>query len=150
GVPFDVVLCCDPFRPKLDYEKLFPGYTILMQAGEDLGEGLKKSTYALLLSPSPVITIGTHCVALEPRHPNETAEKLASGFDLVLGPALDGGYYLIGMRKLYPEIFKDIAWSTDSVLRETRERADRLKLKVHELEPLADIDTESDLKNAGF
>ena len=56
--------------------------------------------------------------------------RLEQGSDLVLGPAEDGGYYLIGLRRLVPELFKNLEWSGPKVLRETLERARRVGLTV--------------------
>lgn len=65
--------------------------------------------------------------------------------DIVIGPAEDGGYYLIGMRQARPELLTDIPWSTDAVLRETLRRCDALGLGVALLPTLADCDRPEDL-----
>jgi hypothetical protein len=65
---------------------------------------------------------------------------------LVLGPSDDGGYYLIGLRQANERIFRDIQWSTESVLGTTLERARELALKVGLLPVAYDIDVEEDLK----
>ncbi len=64
---------------------------------------------------------------------------------MVLGPSEDGGYYLIGLRKLYRDLFDDMAWSTPQVFDETLRRANRLGLNVETLPPWYDIDTPDDL-----
>lgn len=64
--------------------------------------------------------------------------------DLVLGPALDGGYWLIGLRKPCPNLFRQIDWSSEKVLRQTLERAADSHLSVHLLRQLSDIDTFED------
>jgi rSAM/selenodomain-associated transferase 1 len=64
--------------------------------------------------------------------------------DVVLGPATDGGYWLIGLREPQPELFVDIPWSTNEVLRRTLERAHAAGLKTRLLRELADVDTEAD------
>lgn len=64
---------------------------------------------------------------------------------VVLGPSLDGGYYLIGLRAPQPELFEGIAWSTDQVLGQTIDRISRLGLEVQCLEPWYDVDTVDDL-----
>jgi glycosyltransferase A (GT-A) superfamily protein (DUF2064 family) len=66
--------------------------------------------------------------------------------DLVLGPALDGGYYLIGLTRTAPGLFKDIPWSTDHVLRLTQEKAARLGLKTALIAPWRDVDTIEDVR----
>jgi glycosyltransferase A (GT-A) superfamily protein (DUF2064 family) len=67
------------------------------------------------------------------------------GHDVVLGPAEDGGYYLIGLKWRQPRLFEAIAWSTGRVLAQTLERADSFGLRVHLLPPWYDIDTAADL-----
>lgn len=66
--------------------------------------------------------------------------------DLVLGPALDGGYYLIGLKQPHPLLFEKIGWGGDQVLNATLHQAQQLKLKVSLLTPLADIDRPEDLR----
>jgi hypothetical protein len=66
--------------------------------------------------------------------------------DLVLGPAHDGGYYLLAVDRPRPELFQGIAWSTGAVLAATVERAGTLGLAVQLIEPLRDIDTFEDLR----
>jgi rSAM/selenodomain-associated transferase 2 len=65
--------------------------------------------------------------------------------DLVLGPATDGGYWLIGLRRPAPALFADMPWSTNSVLERTLNRARSLGLSVHTLAPLPDVDRPEDL-----
>ena len=65
--------------------------------------------------------------------------------DSVIGPANDGGYYLLGMKKLYPELFNNKSWSTDEVYKETITDFEILNLKVASLPILIDVDTEEDL-----
>ena len=63
---------------------------------------------------------------------------------MVIGPALDGGYYLLGLNSVIPEIFKQKQWSTSSILKDTL--SDLKKFNVNLLKPLNDIDTYEDLK----
>jgi|ERR687886_658880 rSAM/selenodomain-associated transferase 1 len=91
-----------------------------------------------------VVLIGTDC-------PDLNAQLMAGAFlalpqhDLVLGPALDGGYYLIGLRRLIPELFTGIRWSTAEVLPQTLRIAQRLNLAVAQLPLLSDVDRPEDL-----
>jgi glycosyltransferase A (GT-A) superfamily protein (DUF2064 family) len=86
--------------------------------------------------------------------PGMTTEVMDEAFtalltnDAVIGPADDGGYYLIGFRKksFEPGIFHDMAWSTRTVFRETMDKLHDASLKVHVLPELTDIDTVDDLK----
>jgi glycosyltransferase A (GT-A) superfamily protein (DUF2064 family) len=69
---------------------------------------------------------------------------------IVLGPALDGGYYLIGGTAPLPDLFSQIPWGTDRVLDETRRRLDSLRLRWTELPALRDVDTAADARAAGL
>jgi len=64
----------------------------------------------------------------------------------VLGPALDGGYYLIGLKQMVPDLFVGIPWSTDRVLKMTQEKATKFGLKTALLPPWRDVDTIDDLR----
>ncbi|UOQ50741.1 TIGR04282 family arsenosugar biosynthesis glycosyltransferase [Hymenobacter cellulosivorans] len=90
------------------------------------------------------VIIGTDCPELTSTHLEQAFAHLAS-HDVVVGPALDGGYYLLGMNTLIPDFFQNKAWSTDTVLADTLADADRLGLRVAQLPPLSDVDTASDL-----
>ena len=71
----------------------------------------------------------------------ETANVLAQpGERAVLGPCTDGGYYLLGLKTVYPRLFEDITWGTERVAAQTLERARELKLDVHMLSPWYDVD----------
>jgi glycosyltransferase A (GT-A) superfamily protein (DUF2064 family) len=65
--------------------------------------------------------------------------------EVVIGPAADGGYYLLGMKKLHPELFQNIAWSTDRVYAETIAVLQQQDLCYQTLETLTDVDEEKDL-----
>ena len=67
-------------------------------------------------------------------------------YDVVIGPATDGGYYLLGLNKPQPAIFKNITWSTNQVFSETVKACSLQRLSTGILEELADIDTEDDLR----
>lgn len=73
-----------------------------------------------------------------------------SGSDLVYGPAKDGGYYLVGMRKLIGEVFKDVPWSSEKTLEKSLHQAGRYGHSVSLTETLNDIDTIDDAKKAGL
>lgn len=115
------------------------------QGEGDLGEKIKRALAAAFARGSQrVVTIGTDC-------PGITAELLATAFDqlheydLVLGPAIDGGYYLIGVNRLIAELFQDIFWGSSTVLQQTQAIAQNLNLSVALLPVLADVDRPEDL-----
>ena len=91
-----------------------------------------------------VVIIGTDCPDLKVQLMVKAFHALEQN-DLVLGPALDGGYYLIGLRRLIPELFTGISWSTAEVLEQTISIAQRLDLAIAFLPLLNDIDRPEDL-----
>ncbi len=117
------------------------------QGGGDLGDCLVQAiATAFEERARTVLVIGSDC-------PGVTADLLERALDLlrgearrvVLGPALDGGYYLIGLGRVVPELFEEVAWGTEHVLDQTIERARRAGLEVRLLEALADVDRPEDL-----
>jgi uncharacterized protein len=121
----------------------------MRQEGSDLGERLYR---ALSTAESGAVA------ALGSDHPTlpldlvhrafETLETPEAGADVVLGPAEDGGYYLIALRAgaVHPRLFEDVAWSTDRVLPATLERCRELGLAVELLPEASDVDTPEDLR----
>ncbi len=111
----------------------------------DLGRRMAKAFEAAFdEGMARVVIIGSDC-------PDMSAELLEQAFhalggnDLVLGPAEDGGYYLIGLRRLIPRLFVGIPWGTGKVLNETLQVADELQLSTALLERLADVDRPEDI-----
>ena len=116
------------------------------QSGGDLGRRLRLAIDEGFCAGAPaVVVIGTDCPALTVAHLGAAQDALAET-DAVLGPAFDGGYYLIGLRQPQHALFEGIAWSTNQVLRQTLDAASRAGLSVRLLETLADIDRPEDLK----
>lgn len=96
-----------------------------------------------------VVIIGTDCPDLKAELMAQAFDELA-GHDLVFGPALDGGYYLIGLRKFIPEILMGINWGTAEVLGQSVAIAQGLNLSLAYLTPLGDIDRPEDLAMLGI
>ena len=92
-----------------------------------------------------VAVIGTDCPGLRPGILRQAFEGLQT-HDVVIGPAADGGYYLLALRQPRPELFRQIAWSSPAVLTQTLAAAAGLGLRVHLLEVLNDVDTADDLR----
>ncbi len=92
-----------------------------------------------------IVVIGADAPRVTHRHIADAFHALDT-HDVVLGPATDGGYWLIGMQQLHPDLFADIPWSTDSVLTRTRERCQQHARTVALLETLSDIDVRADLE----
>jgi rSAM/selenodomain-associated transferase 1 len=99
---------------------------------------------AFAAGATAAVVIGTDCPELTSAHLADAFRQLDT-HDVVVGPALDGGYYLLGTRKLVPEFFVNKLWSTPFVLGATLADASRLGLRVARLPPLADVDTAEDL-----
>lgn len=116
------------------------------QAGGDLGQRLRLAIAdGFSAGARSVVVIGTDCPALTVAHLFAADDALLET-DVVLGPAFDGGYYLVGLRQPQPELFEGITWSTDQVLTQTLDAASRAGLSVRLLEKLVDIDRPEDLK----
>ncbi len=115
-----------------------------VQASEDLGLSMQRAFLnAFRNGSSRVVLIGADIPELEEKHLQKGFEALEKN-DLVLGPAADGGYYLVGLRKPAP-IFEGIAWGQPAVLQQTVALARKKGLNIQQLETLADIDDERDL-----
>ncbi|WP_048185367.1 TIGR04282 family arsenosugar biosynthesis glycosyltransferase [Methanoculleus sediminis] len=122
-----------------------PGFSILPQAGKDLGERLDNVTATLF---SRGATAAVLCDSDSPTLPGRCLEEAFGRLDeadVVIGPCDDGGYYLIGMRKHVPRLFEGIPWSSARVTQRTVRIAERLDLSVSLLEPWYDVDTAADL-----
>lgn len=115
-----------------------------IQQGSDLGERMHHATEITLEENTFVVLIGSDCPAITTDILNQSCQHLSNGKDAVLGPASDGGYYLIGLREPNPGIFEDIAWGEAKVAESTRQNFTRLGLEYVELEELLDIDTPED------
>ena len=114
------------------------------QEGQDLGDRMAGAfARSFELGMDKVVLIGTDCPTLQSQHLNEAFEALTHS-DLVLGPATDGGYYLIGMKRRADYLFEGISWSTSQVLTETLNVASQHGLTTTLLQELNDIDTSED------
>ncbi|AVH70152.1 TIGR04282 family arsenosugar biosynthesis glycosyltransferase [Nostoc sp. 'Lobaria pulmonaria (5183) cyanobiont'] len=115
------------------------------QGGGDLGLRMARSLFdAFQSGAEKVIIIGTDCPGVNAQILATAFEKL-DAFDLILGPALDGGYYLIGLRQPIPQLFVNIEWGTAQVFQKTVDIAQKLNLSYADLLPLADVDRPEDL-----
>ncbi|TVP64741.1 MAG: glycosyltransferase [Nodularia sp. (in: Bacteria)] len=115
------------------------------QGEGDLGARMARSlAHAFESGAEQVIIIGIDCPGVNAHILTQAFEQLHT-CDLTLGPAIDGGYYLIGLSHLIPELFVNIDWGTDQVLPQTVNIAEKLKISLAYLSPLADIDLPEDL-----
>ena len=121
------------------------GITCLVQASGDLGERMH-TAFRLHCATGPLLLIGTDCPPLTAAHLRAAARCLLAGDDSVFYPAEDGGYVLVGLRQSQAGLFREMRWSTASVMAETRERARSASLQLRELETLWDLDVPDDLQ----
>ncbi|MEL6391394.1 MAG: TIGR04282 family arsenosugar biosynthesis glycosyltransferase [Bacteroidota bacterium] len=145
----DRLLYYSDFIPKSDMWSM-GGFDRRLQDGPDLGERMENAfTEAFSQGAERVIIIGSDC-------PGVTSNLIVEAFgqlqenDLVLGPALDGGYYLLGMKEVQPSLFRNMEWSIESVAEETRLRAKEANLSLAELPELSDVDYLEDWLSYGW
>lgn len=138
----------DPFPPDPATTGLTSATAGFRQQGEDLGERLFAGLERMAESYAMVAAVGSDSPEIGPEIVEDGFARLAAGADVVIGPTPDGGYYLIGARRetLCRELFDGIAWSTESVLKETRERCRELGLAVELLPEISDVDVAEDLR----
>jgi uncharacterized protein len=117
----------------------------LPQPSGDLGDRLAFGVTSLLAAHTRVIAIGTDSPDLPLDYIKEAGKRLHEN-DLVLGPAEDGGYYLIGMKQAHVHLFDGIDWSTPEVLRQTLAKSRALQLKTSLLPTWYDVDTLAELE----
>lgn len=138
---------CDPFVFVTETQEgeYWKGFSMEIQSMGDLGVKMHDAFEFLFdKGYAKVVIIGSDCPELSQVH-LEKAYQLLDQHDLVIGPASDGGYYLLGMKKLYPLLWKDKNWSTPSVYQNTISTIQKLQLSFGELEVLNDLDEEKDI-----
>jgi rSAM/selenodomain-associated transferase 1 len=141
------VLAYAPDDAAAIFEALAPGVTLVPQGGGDLTSRLVSVLERLFESGfDAAMVIDSDTLTLPSGLLDHAVALLDSGEpDLVLGPSEDGGYYLIGLRRVHRALFDGMPWSTPAVLEETIRRARRLGLRVARLAPWYDVDTGEDL-----
>ena len=144
----DIELWCTPTTRHPTLVELGEDFSMALQTqtGADLGERMFSAVEQSLDNYRHVMLAGSDCIDLAVADLDLAREKLAEGYDVVLGPSLDGGYHLIGLSRLYRELFTGIEWGTDRVLQDTRERVAQLDLTLYELPERRDLDRPEDLK----
>lgn len=122
------------------------GYEQAIQPAGDLGMKMEAAfAAAFAAGATAAVIIGTDCPGLTAGLLSEAYAVLEQA-DIVIGPAEDGGYYLLGMKSLYSELFVGKSWSTASVLADTLRDAAELNLTVEQLASLRDVDDVADLR----
>lgn len=141
-----VTLWCAPDPTHPDFIDLAAGghITLRQQTAGALGERMHQAL-AESQSPAGTLVVGTDCPALGPTHLQQAAAALA-GHQAVVIPAEDGGYVLIGMRRADARVFDGIAWGSERVMAQTRERLREIGRPWQEFAPLWDVDRNEDVK----
>lgn len=130
---------------KLMAEEFGDAFVYVEQRGDCLGSRLAAATERSFSSGARrVLVIGTDCISLDSQCLHEALNRLKN-CDVVLGPATDGGYYLIGLRNQNSRLFQGIDWGSEQVLRQTKAVAKDLRLQTVYLSVLDDIDHPEDL-----
>jgi uncharacterized protein len=120
-----------------------------LQQGDNLGERIRKAFELAFQNNTKVVIIGSDCASLNV----EIIEEAFMALDhspFVVGPAMDGGYYLLGMDTFEPSIFENIDWSTDKVFNQTINAIKKLNKSCYLLPELSDIDYEEDWEEYGW
>lgn len=140
-----VTLWCAPDAQHRFFRALHArfGVAVRKQIGADLGA---RMAHAFSNQPTPLLLIGTDCPALCMEHLMAATVALRDGNDAVFIPAEDGGYVLVGLRRPQPRLFEDIAWGSEHVMAQTRERLREIGLRWSEPLTLWDVDEPADLR----
>ena len=121
-----------------------PDIEVVGQRGADLGE---RMAAALASAPGPAAVMGSDIPHLDGAVLRHAARSLREGRN-VIGPAADGGFYLVGLAFPVPHLFEDVNWGGSAVLEQVLDNAARLKVAFERLPPARDIDTPGDLEAA--
>jgi uncharacterized protein len=122
-----------------------PGTRLLPVTGDNIGECLILALSALLGNGyQKALALNADGPSLPPDYLRQ-AVQLLDEHDLVVGPGEDGGYYLVGLKKMQADLFQDIPWSSSHVLEQTLLRAESLKLRVAMTAPWYDVDLPADV-----
>lgn len=120
---------------------------IYLQEGSDLGRRMRSCAERMLAQQGvdALLIVGSDCPALSADYLDSALAALYDGQDVVIGPAADGGYVLLGLRQPLPALFEDIDWGSSRVLTQTLERLAGQSCRVKLLPELWDVDTAADL-----
>lgn len=142
-----VELYCAPNRAHPGLRRLARkhGLPLRVQSPGDLGDRMLGAARRVLRRADAVIMIGADCTPLTPEYLQAAEASLAGGNDVVLAPAEDGGYVLLGLRRSVAGLFRGVNWGSDRVLRQTRTRLRRARLRVSELPESWDVDRPVDI-----
>ena len=156
----NVTIFFTPDDAEPEIAALYPSRPRASQGGGDLGRRMLRALRFLLnvtvsdpvaeqprsQTPDAAVLVGSDIPLLRAGHVREAADTLRASGGVVLGPADDGGYYLIGMTRAHAGLFEEIAWGTDSVLTDTLRAAERIGVEARLVRSAYDVDTIDDLR----
>lgn len=147
GVPADCVLVCSPAVHQADFRALAgPAWRVEPQVQGDLGRRMQQFFHrALACGAQQVVLVGSDSPTLPAEFVEEAFRQLHRR-RIVLGPAEDGGYYLVGVSGQVPDIFSAMAWGSNRVWDDTVRRLDAAGCAYHPLPAWYDVDTRADLE----
>jgi len=138
------IVLYDPPERLSDFEQWLGKEQFIPQQGRDVGEKMERAIRELLaLGAEKAVLTGADIPDLNSDIITQAFAALDDA-DIVIGPANDGGYYLIGMKAPHPDIFQEIPWSTPRVYKETISVLGQLHLRYRCVETLSDLDTTAD------
>lgn len=142
----EVELCCTPDARHTFFQACRArfGVALTEQQGADLGERMSIAIASALQQAERVVLVGADCPGLVMADIETALQQLDGGVDVVLGPATDGGYYLVAVQANHACLFESIAWGSAQVLAQTRENIERHGLSAGLLAMRADIDRPED------
>lgn len=149
GQDYQRIIFIDPPERETDFRVWLPGEQFALQKGSSLGERMDTIIRYLLSGGAEKAVITGADIPDLGRSIITKAFNDLDYADVVIGPAHDGGYYLIGMKTLIPELFQNMPWSTEQVLSETLRALNRLGKSYRLLTRLSDLDTAEDIGKYG-
>jgi len=124
---------------------LWNGYEKWLQSGTDLGERMSNAFESLFKKGfTKIVIIGSDCLELDEKILSDAFLNL-NEYEIVIGPATDGGYYLLGMKSPFKNLFENITWSSNIVFKETIKQIEQRNLTLFLLPILNDVDEETDI-----
>ena len=141
-----VMLCCAPNAEHAFFRQCAVDYPLNVtgQHGNDLGERMQNAFAEALTHYRQAILIGCDCPSMTADDLRQALTALEHGNNVVISPAEDGGYVLIGLNANQPILFRGMSWGSNSIMAETRRRVNEAGLSLHELEQQWDVDTIED------
>lgn len=143
-----VQLWCAPTTDHVFFSASATTYPLILkqQQGSDLGERMHHAFCSALADYSHALLMGCDCPSLTEQDLEQALIALSQKYEVVLAPAEDGGYVLIGLNQPRPELFTDMLWGTAQVFTKTRNRIEQYKLEYYQLSEQWDVDTPEDLE----